>query len=427
MLMAFLWSSFLGSHRQGGQLFLGPHLRGGRVKSRTLLRFTEMKNRLFKTFAFLTFLTSSVVTFGDDWKNSAGTKSIKGEFVKLDGIKLTIKKDDGTEMTIPLYMLDDKSRLKARALARGDKESDSGDSGGAETMLVSAKPLNESDVEAKFAEMKTAKEYIDFLASEQERKNYLISWDALPPSYQVQFEGIYDQVVGKLEQAALTDIAKFRKELVDALRSKKKMILASKEIPPMVLPMVEPLYDPIVSFVEHAIPDSTLKIEKLRSTKPRALLAEVMETAFPKMEKIMNKLPAGMNPLDMQKQMAQSQKVTEISSTEAEMTIQTQFGEMKQRLIRIENRWMQKDQMDAMQAGVNQAMEWAKNTDGKTLTRTIRQGMSVARIPVGMLGNAETQSDIDDILKQLMANAMQGLPGGGMPGGMPGGGPPGAR
>jgi hypothetical protein len=40
-----------------------------------------------------------------EWLNAEGTRKIKGEFVKLDGEKLTLKKPDGVEIEFPLSFL----------------------------------------------------------------------------------------------------------------------------------------------------------------------------------------------------------------------------------------------------------------------------------------------------------------------------------
>ena len=52
------------------------------------------------------------------WTDSTGKRTIEAEFVKLDGVQLLLRKMDGKEVTLPLYKLDDKSRLRARSIAK---------------------------------------------------------------------------------------------------------------------------------------------------------------------------------------------------------------------------------------------------------------------------------------------------------------------
>jgi formylglycine-generating enzyme required for sulfatase activity len=75
---------------------------------------------------FRNLLVASILLFngsvhclaGDKWIDSSGTKTVEADFVKLDGIQLTLKNSDGKEIVIPLYKLDSNSRLLARRLAK---------------------------------------------------------------------------------------------------------------------------------------------------------------------------------------------------------------------------------------------------------------------------------------------------------------------
>ncbi len=73
----------------------------------------------------------------DDWTDSSGEKTVTATFVKLDGIQLTLRKADGKELVIPLYKLDNKSRLKARLMAKnvGNASSSTSDSADASSSI----------------------------------------------------------------------------------------------------------------------------------------------------------------------------------------------------------------------------------------------------------------------------------------------------
>ncbi len=53
-----------------------------------------------------------------------------------------------------------------------------------------------SDIEAKFASMKTAEEFIKFSQAEAAKGNYVIQWDCLPPSFQVEAEKLIKEAIG---------------------------------------------------------------------------------------------------------------------------------------------------------------------------------------------------------------------------------------
>lgn len=356
--------------------------------------------------------------WADEWTNSAGSKSITGEFVKLDGIKLTIRKEDGTEATIPLYLLNDASRLKARALAKGDKTGAmAADMKEAATTPVEVMSL--SDIESKFASMKTAEEYFKFVEQEATKGNYLIQWDTLPPSFQVDAEKLIKEAIGKLEQPALDDILKFKKLVVETFKTKKSYLLNSKELelPPEVKPMVELLYDPVVELVAEAIPDSFFKVETLKSTEVRDILATVVSNAAPRLENIFNKFPPGMNPKDLMTQAYASAKFSQTSDTEAQMTVSNPLGgEETMTLIRTENRWVEKTQTELLKNAIEQARPSVQALDSKQLTRQIRQGVLGLNAAFAGLANAESQQDVDDTLKLFKSMVPQNPSGLGFPG-----------
>lgn len=354
----------------------------------------------------------------DEWTNSAGSKSITGEFVKLDGIKLTIRKEDGTEATIPLYLLNDASRLKARALAKGDKTGAiAADMKEAATTPIEVMSL--SDIEAKFASMKTAEEFMQFVQNEVAKGNYVAQWDSLPPTLQVAAESLVKEAVGKLEQPALDDILKFKKLVVETLKSKKSYLLNSKEleIPPEARPLVELLYDPVVELLSEVVPDSFFKLETLKSTELRELATTLVSNAAPRVNNISNMLPPGLNPKDMISQVTNSAKFSQISDTEAQMTIANPLGgEITQTLTRIENRWMDKAQFENMKRDVEQARPTVQALDSKQLTRQIRQGVLGLNAAFAGLANAESQQDVDDTLKLFKGMIPQNPSGLGFPG-----------
>lgn len=66
--------------------------------------------RILFVVSFLLFNGSFLCLAGDKWTDSSGTKTIEADFVKLDGIELTLKNSDGKEIVVPLQKLDTESR-----------------------------------------------------------------------------------------------------------------------------------------------------------------------------------------------------------------------------------------------------------------------------------------------------------------------------
>ncbi|XZE18085.1 hypothetical protein SH449x_003369 [Pirellulaceae bacterium SH449] len=369
--------------------------------------------------AFMICVSTSLPAFSaDKWTNAAGSKSIDGDFVKLDGIKLTIRKEDGTESTIPLYLLDDASRLRARALAKGDKTGALA-AGMTNASLKSVEVMSLSDVEAKFASLKTAEEYFQFLSEEAAKGNYVIGWDAFPPSLQAEMENIYRAAISKLEQPALSDLLKLKTTIVGTLKSKKSYLLNSRELPIPVeaKPVVELLYDPVVELVDAALPESFFKAETLRSTEPRDLATTLVLSIAPRLDGIVNYLPPGTNPFDSMTSLGESAKFKQVSSTEAEMTTVGITGQdVTQTLIRVENRWVPAEMLDDLKPGFAESLASLQQVDPKEFTRSVRQGLLPLIALLGSLANAESQQDVDDILKLLLGSLPPAMGGVSIPG-----------
>ena len=162
----------------------------------------------------------------ESWTDISGDKTVKAEFVKLDGVQLTLRKEDGKEIVLPLSKLDDKSRLKARAMAKNGGNSVSGSSTSSQD---STSPKNFALV--SFPSNPTAQEFIDIVMREFKNENPMVIWDALPASKQKQVQEIVKLATTRVEQRTLNVVKKFRSDLLTALRSKKQFILNSRAIP----------------------------------------------------------------------------------------------------------------------------------------------------------------------------------------------------
>ncbi len=181
--------------------------------------------------------------------------------------------------------------------------------------------------------------------------------------------------------------------------------------------MVELLYDPVVDLVAEAIPDSFFKLDKLKSTEVRDILSTVVANTAPRMENIFNKLPPGMNPKDLMTQATETATFNQVSDTEAQMTVTNPLqGEVTMTLVRIENRWIEKSQLDILNNALEQARPTVQALDSKQLTRQIRQGVLGLNAAFAGLANAESQQDVDDTLKLFKGMIPQNPSGLGFPG-----------
>ena len=151
----------------------------------------------------------------EGWTDSSGEKTLSAEFVKLEGVSLTLRKADGKEIALPLYKLDDKSRLKARAMAKNGGRS----------------PLAKSTVPVSFPSNPTAQEFMDIILPELKNNNPMVFWDALPVTKQKQVQEVVSLASSRVEQRTMNLIKKFRSDLLTALKSKKQFVLNSGALP----------------------------------------------------------------------------------------------------------------------------------------------------------------------------------------------------
>lgn len=97
--------------------------------------------RILFVVSFLLFNGSFLCLAGDKWTDSSGTKTIEADFVKLDGIELTLKKSDGKEIVVPLHKLDTESRALARRLAKSPRTPETMESKATDTESTTNKSL----------------------------------------------------------------------------------------------------------------------------------------------------------------------------------------------------------------------------------------------------------------------------------------------
>lgn len=344
----------------------------------------------------------------EGWTDSSGEKTLKAEFVKLDGVHLTLRKSDGTEVVIPLSKLDDKSRLKARAMSK---------SGAATASAKSSAPV-------VFPANPTAQEFVDIIVREIKNENPIVAWDALPTSKQNQIQEVVKLAATRVEQRTLNVVKKFRGDLFTALKGKKQFILGSSAIP---IPsdqkeVLKNSYDAIVGLLEAYIPNEWLDASYLQQADVRDLLFGYVNNVIRNAKEVEKTLPSNSPIKSMLSQSSIEAKVESISSTEAMITfVVPGQPESPTKFVLSEGRWLPATLLDNWDQSMGQARGILGQLDSKVIHQSVAQAMI---FPIGLLGSissAETQQDFDDAIGQLagLAQMMSGLGGGAAP-------PPGA-
>ena len=317
------------------------------------------------------------------WTDSTGKRTIEAEFVKLDGVQLLLRKMDGKEVTLPLYKLDDKSRLRARSIAKYGLSSP-------------AAPSEPAKV-VEFPSTATAVEFKDIILRELQNKNPMVLWDALPASKQKQVEDLVQLASTRIEQRTLDLVKNFRKTLLEALTTKKQFFLNSKvlPIPPDQRPLLEKSYDSIVALVEAMVPTEFLEVKSLQETNMRDLLGGYVANVAAKSDALDRIIPADSALKAMNTPVPDDVKIENISASQVMVPGMGKF-------VLSEGRWLPEEMLKSWNQGMGQATQAVQSADPKAIHKAVAQGMFATNVSLGAFFAAETQQDFDEAMEQIM-------------------------
>lgn len=351
----------------------------------------------------------------DNWTDSTGEKTVVAEFVKLEGVKLTLRKADGKEIVIPLSKLDDKSRLKARAMAKDGGESSSS-STSADSSASGSKPKSAKSSEpVSFPSNPSAQEFMDIVLRELKNDNTIVIWDALPASKQKQIQEVVKLASTRIEQKTLNLIKKFRGELLTTLKSKKQFVLNSKviPIPPNQKAALAKSYDPIVGLIEAAIPVEWMDVSYLQNSETRDMISVYIDNMISKAESLEKSLPDD-NPFKGKiwaKPQSANAKV--IASSEAMVTFEVPgVPTIPVKYVLSEGRWLPEATVTNWDQTMGQVKGVLEAANPKEIHTQVGTGLAAANFALGTISTAESQEEFDERIVELMGRF-------GMGGGMP--------
>ena len=335
----------------------------------------------------------------EGWTDSSGEKTLKAEFVKLDGVQLTLRKPDGTEIVIPLSKLDDKSRLKARAMAKNGTASSNS------TTSASTSKGAKSTAPVSFPLNPTAQEFVDIIVRELKNENPMVVWDALPAVKQKQVQEIVKLAATRVEQRTLNVVKKFRGDLFTALKGKKQFILGSSAIPipPDQKEVLKNSYDSIVALLEVYLPVEWMDASYLQQAEMRDLFSGYTENVIRKAKDVEKTLPSNSPFKSMLSQSSIDAKVESISSKEAMITfvVPGQPG-TPTKFVLSEDRWLPAAMLANWDQNIGQAKDAIQKANPKDIHMGVAQAMLFANGMLGTVSTAETQQDFDDAIGQMM-------------------------
>jgi len=369
--------------------------------------------------SFVNFSLLTTNAFGqktDKWTDSTGEKTVEAEFVKLEGVKLTLRKSDGKEIVLPLSKLDDKSRLKARTMAKSSGESSASSTDTDASAPDASSPTSKSSTTkssepVSFPSNPSAQEFIDIIIRELKNINSIVIWDAMPASKQKQVQEIVKLASTRIEQKTLNLIKKFRGELLTTLKSKKEFVLNSKTLPlpPDQKAVLAKSYDSIVGVIEACVPIEWMDVSHLQNSEVRDLLSGYMDNVKSKANALEKSLPSDSPFKSMIMPTPQSASVESLSSTTANVTFVlpgTPSSPVKFMLS--EGRWLPEAAVTQWDGAMAQATSVLQAVNPKQIHTQIGSALLFANGLLGALSTAETQEEFDERIGELMG--MAGMP-----------------
>jgi len=418
----------------------------------TILRTTSSyskrnQNRLWCKAFVLALATGAFSTCGildrsllfsqektQSWTDSTGKKNIEADFVRLNGVSLILRKPDGQEITVPLSKLDDKSRLRARALAKappsrpqGAEKDSSATSTGSSSGDASKSPKEwASETPVVFEENQTAEQFIAVLGQELKKQNVLVFWDLLPSKKQSEAQELVRLASTRIEPRTLDLIKRFRNDLLGALRSKKEFVLNSKAIPipPEQAEQLETSYDGIVDLLDATLPEDLLTASTLQNSELRDLARKNINNFMVKLEDL-NRLIPDDSPMKLKALGREWNFNFQVdSSTQYEAMISAiapgQTNRVLEKFTFADGRWLPAELVQSWDSAMANATAGLRSADPKQIHKQIGQGLLFVNGVLSSISTAETQQEFDEAIQQLVDLVQMGMSmgGGGPPGGM---------
>jgi hypothetical protein len=231
----------------------------------------------------------------------------------------------------------------------------------------------------------------------------------------------------KVDQKSLDEIGKFKKEVVGTLQAKKTFILNSKALPidNNMRPIISQAYEPALGVLDVVLSADLLTLDKLKSAKPREFIQDYSSRIVVKLDALLKMIPFPGDPMATITGTAltslKEMQIKTVSDSEVSTKMTSQDGPpIEETYIKVEGRWVSKKLWSSWKTMKAQAEQAINSLEAKTINLQVKQALAAAKIPLGILAEAETQEDVDDIIggivKQVQAAAAANMGAGGMGG-----------
>jgi hypothetical protein len=377
------------------------------------------------------------------WKSTEG-KSLQAEFIRLDGTQVVLKKTDGTEVRVPMSRLNSESQQQAKDAAKmAAKAPTKVEPKSPPKAGGSAAPLEPIDLPdpVAFTDSMSAEQAMDLLFAELNKPNPIALWDAMPPSYQQDAEGLLKLAAEKLDPSLFKTVRNVRNSIIKLLKTKKDFILGSEmlkgaiaQMNPTAYQEMKSSYDPGVTILEAYLDDLLLDPAQWKKLPTRELAGRYLTNITKKLDSLKGSLPADSQlALALATSSVQHRITEEVTGRPMLHLANPGQPETSMELTHVQGRWIPQPMAEQWQTMIGEgqkALQQMTPEQAKQMSQQVSGVVALLVIPtIGRLQQASSQQEFDQIIAELSQMAMQGMAGaGGVPGGPGGfpGGPGGA-
>ncbi len=371
------------------------------------------------------------------WKSTEG-KSLQAEFIRLDGTQVVLKKTDGTEVKVPMSRLNSESQQQAKDAAKmAAKAPTKVEPKNPPKAGGSAAPLEPIDLPdpVAFTDSMSAEQAMDLLFAELNKPNPIALWDAMPPSYQQDAEGLLKLASEKLDPSLFKTVRNVRNSIIKLLRTKKDFILGSEmlkgamaQMSPIGFEEMKNFYDPWVTMMEAYMDDLLLDPAQWKKLPTRELAGRYLNNITKKMDSLKGSLPSDSQlALALATSSVQHRITEEVTGRPMLHLANPGQPETSMELTQVQGRWIPQPMAEQWQTMIGEGQKTLQQMtpeQAKQMSQQVSGVVALLVIPtIGRLQQASSQQEFDQIIAELSQMAMQGMGGaGGIPGG-PGGFP----
>ncbi len=356
------------------------------------------------------------------WTDATGKHTVKAEFVKMDGDKVVLKREDGKVVELPMSKLNKFSQNQARIAAEK-----SGDPAPSSTSTEPSTPTpspsssslsssSSSSAVVEFPGNSSAKEFLDMVFGELQKKNYIVVWDAMPESYQSDINQLSKMAGEKIDPAIFKQIKQSVTTVTKMLRSKKKFVLGSRHLDALgpQKGMLAMCYDEIVNFADALTGVELMDAANFKKGDMRQLAQKYFGNLTDKMNALAAKFPAD-NPLSQQFLNPPAVEYTLSNETPTEVTFSMASTggappTPDTRLVNVDGRWLPAQMVDQWEQSIGQAKtQLSRITPEANAQLKMQLGLGTAMFSgqIVPLQNAESQEEFDAALEQIIAQIQQ--------------------